>query len=176
MSGRDEQRKPGTARGSPRRSRTAKALRISRRAVKSRCAREGDGWGRLSVDGPGQNNLDPSEGPWGGGFTHQAVHYRVADPAQYGKIGAATRCAKGGSKPDNWRRMPGAGLNRQQSGKAPSEKPAFQPYWGKPAVRNEWEDQGNVGIIRSPVRALILPNWTKSCFYAMSTWLPKIGS
>jgi hypothetical protein len=112
MSGRDEQRKPGTPRGSPRRSRTAKALRISRRAVKSRCAREWDGWGRLSVDGPGQNNLDPSEGPWGGGFTHQAVHYRVADPAQYGKIGAATRCAKGGSKPDNWRRMPGAGLNR----------------------------------------------------------------
>jgi hypothetical protein len=67
------------------------------------------------------HNLDPSEGPWGGGFTHQAVHYRVADPAQYGKIGAATRCAKGGSKPDNWRRMPGAGLNRPQSGKAPPE-------------------------------------------------------
>jgi hypothetical protein len=90
--------------------------------------------------------------------THQAVHYRVADPAQYGKIGAATKCAKGGSKPDNWRRMPGAGLNRQQSGKAPSGKPAFQPYWGKPAVRNEREDHGNVGIIRSPVRALILPS------------------
>ena len=33
------QRKPGTTRGSPRRSRTAKALRISRHAVKSRCAR-----------------------------------------------------------------------------------------------------------------------------------------
>jgi len=71
MSGRNGQRKPGTARGSPRRSRTAKALRISRRAVKSRCAREWDGWGRLSVDGPGQNNLDPSEGPLGGGYpTH----------------------------------------------------------------------------------------------------------
>ena len=36
-------------------------------AVKSRCAREWDGWGRLSDDGPGQNNPDPSEGPWGGG-------------------------------------------------------------------------------------------------------------
>ena len=45
----------------------AKASRISRRAVKSRCAREWDGWGRLSDDGPGQNNPDPSEGPWGGG-------------------------------------------------------------------------------------------------------------
>src|SRR5271157_6070100 len=45
----------------------AKASRISRRVVKSRCAHEWDGWGRLSDDGPGQNNPDPSEGPWGGG-------------------------------------------------------------------------------------------------------------
>jgi hypothetical protein len=59
------QRKLGTTRGSPRRSRTAKALRISRRAVKSRCAREWGGWGRLSDDGPGHYNPDPSEGPWG---------------------------------------------------------------------------------------------------------------
>ena len=67
MSGRNEQRKLGTTRGSPRRSRTAKASRISRHAVKSRCAREWGGWGRLSDDGPGQNNPDPSEGLWGGG-------------------------------------------------------------------------------------------------------------
>src|SRR5262252_10994562 len=67
MSGRNEQRKPGTTRGSPRRSCTAKASRISRHAVKSRCAHEWDGWGRLSDDGPGHYNLDPSEGPWGGG-------------------------------------------------------------------------------------------------------------
>ena len=67
MSGRNEQRKLGTTRGSPRRSRTAKASRISRHAVKSRCAREWGGWGRLSDDGPGQYNPDPSEGPWGGG-------------------------------------------------------------------------------------------------------------
>src|SRR5205807_6724521 len=63
MPGANEQRKPGTARGSPRRSRTAKASRISRHAVKSRCAREWGGWGRLSDDGPGYYNLDPSEGP-----------------------------------------------------------------------------------------------------------------
>ena len=35
MPRRNGQRKPGTTRGSPRRSRTAKALRISRHAVKS---------------------------------------------------------------------------------------------------------------------------------------------
>jgi len=132
VSGRDEQRKPGTARGSPRRSRTARALRISRRAVKSRCVREWDGWGRPSVDGPGENNLDPSEGRWGGGFvTHQAVRYRVADPAQYGKIGVATRCAKGGSKPDNWRRMLGAGLRKACSPRwaivlVPAENPRLR--------------------------------------------------
>jgi len=67
MPGRNGQRKPGTARGSPRRSRTAKASRISRRAVKSRCACERGGWGRLSDDGPGHYNPVPSEGPWGGG-------------------------------------------------------------------------------------------------------------
>jgi hypothetical protein len=46
-------------------ARTAKASRISRHAVKSQCACEWDGWGRLSDDGPGQNNPDLSEGPWG---------------------------------------------------------------------------------------------------------------
>jgi hypothetical protein len=70
MSGRNGQRKPGTTRGSPRRSRTAKASRISRHAVKSRCARGWGGWGRLSVDELGQHNLVQSEGPWGGGRTH----------------------------------------------------------------------------------------------------------
>jgi hypothetical protein len=68
MSGRNERRKPGTTRGSPRRSRTAKASRISRHAVKSRCACEWDGWGRLSDDGPGHYNPDLSEDPWGGGL------------------------------------------------------------------------------------------------------------
>jgi hypothetical protein len=67
MSGRNEQRKPGTAHGSPRRSRTAKASRISRLAVKARCAHEGDGWGRISDDGSGHYNPNPSEDPWGGG-------------------------------------------------------------------------------------------------------------
>jgi len=68
MSGRNSQRKPGTTRGSPRRSRTAKASRISRHAAKSRCACEWGGWGRLSDDDPRQNNSGPSEDPWGGGL------------------------------------------------------------------------------------------------------------
>jgi hypothetical protein len=28
--------------------------------------------------------------------------------------------------------------------------PAFQPYWEKPAVRNDREGRGNDGIIQSP--------------------------
>jgi hypothetical protein len=34
----------------------------------------------------------------------------------------------------------------------------LKPYWGKPTVRNFREGDGNVGIIRSPVRAIALPN------------------
>ena len=44
---------------------TAKASHISRSAVKSGCACEWGGWGRLSVDGSRQKNSDRSEGPWG---------------------------------------------------------------------------------------------------------------
>jgi hypothetical protein len=89
MPGRNEQRKPGTARGSPRRSRTAKASRLSRHAVKSRCACEWGGWGRLSDDGSGQNNPDLSEGPWGGGLV---THY-----------GGARSSARPGAVRDNRR-------------------------------------------------------------------------
>jgi len=67
-------------------------------------------------------------------------------------------CAKDGGKPDSDRRMPGAGLSRRCTGQTLSDMPAFQPYWGKPAVRNDREDGGNVGIIRSPLRATVLPD------------------
>ena len=50
-----------------------------------------------------------------------------------------------------------AGAN-QHAGKALSEIPALKPYRGKPAVRNFRGGNGNVGIIRSPVRAIALPD------------------
>ena len=53
--------------------------------------------------------------------------------------------------------MPGAGFTESPYGKAPSDRPALKPYWGKPAVRNFRGDDGNVGIMRSPVRAIVLP-------------------
>jgi hypothetical protein len=81
-----EQRKHGTTHGSPRRKRTARASRISRKAVKSGCAGEWGGWGRLSVDGPGQNNPDRSEDPWGRAAqsARMAVLERPTAPTQSG--------------------------------------------------------------------------------------------
>jgi hypothetical protein len=49
-------------------------------------------------------------------------------------------------------------MANQPAGKAPSDSPALKPYRGKPAVRNFREGNGNVGIIRSPVRAIALPD------------------
>jgi hypothetical protein len=58
-------------------------------------------------------------------------------------------------------------------GKALLDMPAFQPYWGKPAVRNDRGDCGNVGIIRSPIRASVLPD----CGGCPATGIPNaIGS
>lgn len=65
MSRRNGQRKLGPTRGRPRRSRTAKAFRITGQAGKSERVHEWLGWGRLSVDGRGHYNPDWSEGPWG---------------------------------------------------------------------------------------------------------------
>ena len=49
-------------------------------------------------------------------------------------------------------------MANQCSGKAAPEIPALKPYRGKPAVRNFREGDGNVGIIRSPLRAIVLPD------------------
>ena len=108
MSARNEQQKPGTARGWPRHSRTAKAVSISRE-VKSHCAREWGAWGRISDDGPGHYNLVRSEDPWGRRRTppHGGAVIASTDPTLGGSMGST----KGKDKPDVGRRMPGAGLS-----------------------------------------------------------------
>ena len=146
------QRKHGTSRGSPRPAGTAKAPRITSKAGKSRRAREWGGWGRLSVDGPGQNNPDRSEGPWG---REQNSRMAVLDRAGDSVFERNQHVCRGEherrrqtKRRDTW----------TPQGKAPSDKPALEPYWGKPAVRNLRGDDGNVGIIRSPVRAIVPPD------------------
>src|ERR1019366_7044929 len=98
----------------------------------------------------------------GGVFHRMAVHDRVLRPDSERTAVATTKCTKRGCKLDGGRRMPGAGLSRQSPRKAPLGQSAFQPYWGKLAVRNDRGDRGNVGIIRSPIRASILPDRTYS--------------
>ena len=111
MSGRNVQRKLGTTRGSPRRSRTAKASRISRRAVKSRCAREWDGWGRLSDDGPGHYNPVPSEGPWGRWTNHRmAVHDQVRGPTLRGTTVRDYEVHEGWMQTGHWTAYAGSRL------------------------------------------------------------------
>ena len=144
MSGRNEQRKPGTARGSPMRSRTAKASRISRHAAKSRCACERDGWGRLSDDGPRQHNSNPSEDPWGGGvITLQGGAQSSARPdtvrdnrcryeVHEGRMQTEHRTAHVGS-----RLKPADVSGRHRLESQPSSRTE-----GKPAVRNDRGDRG----------------------------------
>src|SRR5436189_3408323 len=76
--------------------------------------------------------------------TSKAAHDRVLNPTHCGITEATTTCAKGGHKPNTSRCMPGAGLSRLMRGKVLPYMPAFQPYWGKPAVRNDREGRGNV--------------------------------
>jgi hypothetical protein len=125
MSGRNGQRKPGTTRGSPRRSRTAKASRISCQAVKSRCACGWGGWGRLSDDGSRQHNSGQSEDPWGGGppTLHGGARQAIG-PTQCGATDGAMKRAKGGYKPQTVRCMPGAGLSWRSAGRC---RPTCQP-------------------------------------------------
>src|ERR1700738_1505704 len=90
--------------------------------------------------------------------TSMAAHGRAPIPTQCGITAVVSTCAKGRHKPNISRFMPGAGLSRSMGGKVLPYMPAFQPYRGKPAVRNDREGRGNVGIIRSPVRASTLPD------------------
>jgi hypothetical protein len=186
MSRRNAQRKLGTIRGSPRRTRTAKASRISGCAVKSRCACEWGGWGRLSDDGPGQHNPDWSEDP---GVerrcrSHSGACKTSSTPALIGEGCRMSACTKGGGKPGCGTGMLGASLTRRRYGKAPSNMLAFKPYRGKPDVRNFRGSDGNVGIIRSPVRAMALPDkslvriWRgagEGNLPAYSTWMMRAG-
>jgi hypothetical protein len=100
MSRKSNQRKHGTSRGSPRPAGTAKAPRITSTAGKSRRACERGGWGRLSVDGPGQNNPDRSEGPWGRAAqaAQMAASHRAEDSTLSEPTSLATDDAKDGGK------------------------------------------------------------------------------
>ena len=88
---------------------------------------------------------------------NKAEHARSSTrPDTVWEISRVTKRAKGRHKPNISRCMSGAGLSRSIHGKVLPYMPAFQPYRGKPAVRNDRRGRGNVGIIRSPIRASTL--------------------
>src|SRR6266545_4467115 len=107
--------------------------------------------GPTSVEGPGQNNPDRSEGPWGrAAWTARiAVLDRAGVPDTEREGHVATKGTKAGGKLTDAKGTPGAGLTGVSEGKAPADKLALKPYWGKPAVRNFRGGGGNVGIIEA---------------------------
>jgi hypothetical protein len=68
----------------------------------------------------------------------------------------ARTCTKAGAQHDGAGRMSGDDFSSPPLRKTPSDMLALKPYWGKLTVRNFRGDYGNVGIIRSPVRAIAL--------------------
>ena len=109
--------------------------------------------GPVSDDGPRQNNSVRSEGPWGRAAlaARTAVLWRATFP---GTVRGVQR----------WkRRVRRTEANRTPrrlavDGKALSEMLALKPERGKPAFRNFREGDRNGGIIRSPLRAIALPD------------------
>ena len=142
----------------------AKARNHSRRLGapaqrRHRCAHEWDGWGRLSDDGSRQHNSSKNEDPWGGGLPHlhggtrsRTLPDTVRDYSGRFDVRERQTQTKHASA------YAGSRLKPAMLGKVLSYMPAFQPYRGKPAVRNDREGRGNVGIIRSPIRASTLPD------------------
>ena len=101
----------------------------------------------------GRDNTTRSEGPWGraADAARMTVLVRAIPPAQNGDSVSASGEYVGGmqtSRRDTW----------TPHGQAPLDMSALKPYRGKPAVRNFRGDDGDVGIIRSPVRAIALPD------------------
>lgn len=57
---------------------------------------------------------------------------------------------------------PGAAMDSPLDGKALSERLALKPEGGKPAFRNFREGDGSGGIMRSPLRAIALPDYSRN--------------
>src|SRR3712207_7208064 len=85
-----------------------------------------------------------------------AVHDRVLGPTPCGITGVDHEVREGWMQTRCRLAHAGSRLKRATAGKAPPDRPALQPYRGKPAVRNDREGRGDVGT--DPVRASTLPD------------------
>src|SRR5919106_6979030 len=96
--------------------------------------------------------------PWGreaGPLAQRPTDARTSLDSEPGRR-AVAEAGEGRRKLRRRAGMRGARLTATRCRQAPSDRLALKPYWGKPAVRNFRGDDGNVGIIRSPVRAIVL--------------------
>ena len=148
MSGRNGQRKHGTTRGRPRRSRRGRAARISRGAAKSCGVGEWGGWGRVSAEGLGQHNPDRSEGPWGSARDRARGSAGGAALPDTVREGLALRQAHGGGRQTGrGTGMPGAGLTGARTGRSPSSRPCSRtgenPTYGM--IRTLRTGEGSAG-------------------------------
>ena len=100
-----------------------------------------------------------------------AVLYRTGVSDSERRVHSAAGSTKDGGKLDLAMGMLGASLTAARSGKALSDRPALEPYRGKPAVRNLRGDDGNVGIMRSPISAIVLPDPILVFFFSLKVQL-----
>jgi hypothetical protein len=121
--------------------------------------------GAASEDGAGQNNPVWSEGPWG-----RAAAAARTEVLQHATSPGTERGSDEGSGSTKDNGKP-TGARDASNGKAWSDIPALKPYWGKPAVRNFREGNGNVGIIRSPLRAFALPDQSNAAGFTSAIQL-----
>ena len=151
----EERRKRGTSGGSRSSPATAKAWGINRTAAKSSTVHQWGGWGRLSDEEP-RSKSGFERGPLGsrGRSSPMTAYQSSARDIEPNR----ELYAKGRRKHRTARCMLGESLSRSVLRKALPEMSALKPYRGKPAVRNFRGDDGDVGIIRSPVRAIVLPD------------------
>ena len=70
--------------------------------------------------------------------------------------------------------MPGTGFTDAPGRQALSDRLALKPYWGEPNVRNFRGGDGDVGIIRSPVRAIALPDRAQLTALERVAQLPRL--
>jgi hypothetical protein len=103
--------------------------------------------------------------PWGreaGPLAQRPEEARTSLDSEPGKCSVA-EFGEGQRKLRRDTGMRGTRLTVERCRKALSDMLALKPYWGKPAVRNFRGDDGNVGIMRSPVRAIVLLDHRTRC-------------
>jgi len=156
MSGRKDSESVETTRRSPRRSVHSEGIWYKPQSGEiGMCLRVGR-MGPVKRRWTGTEEPGPERGPLGqsGRVAQTEVHQRAPSPG-------TERGSDEGSGEHEGRWQTDRREDCASHGKALSDTPALKPYWGKPAVRNFRESNGNGGILRSPLRAIALPD--QSC-------------